>query len=74
VGAILHAGSLIKESGGTLAPTGGYVAGRSELVEQACWSPHRPGHRPRRAGHRFDLYRAAVPGPLPGAAGMVPSR
>ena len=35
VGADLIAGSLIKNIGGGLAPTGGYVAGRSELVELA---------------------------------------
>lgn len=35
VGADLIAGSLIKNIGGGLAPTGGYVAGRSDLVELA---------------------------------------
>ncbi len=35
VGADIIAGSLIKNIGGGLAPTGGYVAGRSELVELA---------------------------------------
>lgn len=35
VGADLIAGSLIKNIGGGLAPTGGYVAGKSELVELA---------------------------------------
>ncbi|NLV86419.1 MAG: hypothetical protein GX025_04300, partial [Clostridiales bacterium] len=33
VGADLIAGSLIKNPGGGLAPTGGYVAGRAELVD-----------------------------------------
>lgn len=33
VGADLIAGSLIKNIGGGIAPTGGYVAGRSDLVE-----------------------------------------
>ena len=37
VGADLMAGSLIKNLGGTIAPTGGYVAGRADLVEQACY-------------------------------------
>ena len=36
VGADLMAGSLIKNIGGGLAPTGGYVAGRKELVENAA--------------------------------------
>ncbi len=35
VGADIIAGSLIKNIGGGLAPTGGYVAGKSELVELA---------------------------------------
>ncbi|MEM9511763.1 MAG: aminotransferase class I/II-fold pyridoxal phosphate-dependent enzyme, partial [Cyanobacteria bacterium P01_E01_bin.48] len=35
VGADLIAGSLIKNPGGTLAPAGGYVAGRQDLVERA---------------------------------------
>ena len=35
VGADLIAGSLIKNIGGGLAPTGGYVAGKSELVKLA---------------------------------------
>lgn len=33
VGADLIAGSLIKNIGGGIAPTGGYIAGRSDLVE-----------------------------------------
>ncbi len=43
VGADLIAGSLIKNLGGTIAPTGGYVAGRAELVEQACCRLTAPG-------------------------------
>ncbi|MBQ7452786.1 MAG: methionine gamma-lyase family protein, partial [Clostridia bacterium] len=35
VGADIIAGSLIKNIGGGLAPTGGYIAGRAELVESA---------------------------------------
>ncbi len=34
-GADLLAGSLIKNLGGTLAPTGGYIAGRADLVEKS---------------------------------------
>ena len=33
VGADLIAGSLIKNPGGGIAPTGGYIAGRSDLIE-----------------------------------------
>lgn len=37
VGADLIAGSLIKNIGGGIAPTGGYVAGRVDLVEQVSY-------------------------------------
>lgn len=42
-GADLIAGSLIKNPGGGLAPTGGYVAGRKELVERAAGRLTVPG-------------------------------
>lgn len=43
VGADLIAGSLIKNPGGGLAPTGGYVAGRKELVVRAAARLTAPG-------------------------------
>jgi cystathionine beta-lyase family protein involved in aluminum resistance len=43
VGADLIAGSLIKNPGGTIATTGGYVAGRADLVEQAACRLTSPG-------------------------------
>ena len=43
VGADLMAGSLIKNPGGGLAPTGGYVVGRRELVERAACRLTTPG-------------------------------
>ena len=43
VGADLIAGSLIKNPGGGLAPTGGYVAGRRGLVEAAANRLTAPG-------------------------------
>lgn len=43
VGADLIAGSLIKNPGGGLAPTGGYVAGKKELVERAAMRLTTPG-------------------------------
>ncbi len=43
VGADLIAGSLIKNLGGTIVPTGGYVAGRKDLVEKACCRLTSPG-------------------------------
>ena len=43
VGADLIAGSLIKNPGGGLAPTGGYVAGRERCVENAAYRLTAPG-------------------------------
>jgi cystathionine beta-lyase family protein involved in aluminum resistance len=43
VGADLMAGSLIKNPGGTIVPTGGYVAGKAELVEAAACRLTAPG-------------------------------
>lgn len=43
VGADLVAGSLIKNPGGGLAPTGGYIAGRADLVENASYRLTAPG-------------------------------
>ena len=43
VGADLMAGSLIKNPGGGLAPGGGYVAGKTELVERAAARLTTPG-------------------------------
>ena len=43
VGADLCVGSLIKNPGGGLAPTGGYIAGRRDLVEGAAMRLTAPG-------------------------------
>lgn len=43
VGADLIAGSLIKNAGGGLAPTGGYIIGKSKLVELASYRLTAPG-------------------------------
>ena len=61
VGADLIAGSLIKNLGGTIAPTGGYVAGRAELVEQACCRLTAPGIGGE-GGTSFDLNRLLAQG------------
>ena len=42
-GVDLMAGSLIKNPGGGLAPTGGYVVGKAELVERAAMRLTTPG-------------------------------
>ena len=43
VGADIMAGSLIKNAGGGIAPTGGYVVGRDDLVEQVGYQLTAPG-------------------------------
>lgn len=43
VGADLCVGSLIKNPGGGLAPMGGYIAGRKDLVELAAYRLTAPG-------------------------------
>jgi len=43
VGADLCVGSLIKNPGGGLAPTGGYIVGRSKYVENASYRLSAPG-------------------------------
>ncbi|MBQ7288688.1 MAG: methionine gamma-lyase family protein [Clostridia bacterium] len=43
VGADLIAGSLIKNPGGGIAPTGGYIAGRADLVEKCAYRLTAPG-------------------------------
>ncbi len=43
VGADIMAGSLIKNPGGGLAPTGGYIAGKAALVELAAYRLTAPG-------------------------------
>ncbi len=43
VGADLIAGSLIKNPGGGLAPTGGYVVGKSNLLKQVSEAMSAPG-------------------------------
>lgn len=42
-GADIMAGSLIKNPGGGIAPTGGYVVGKKELVERAAMRLTTPG-------------------------------
>ena len=43
VGADIMAGSLIKNPGGGIAPTGGYIVGKAELVELAGYRLTAPG-------------------------------
>lgn len=43
IGADLIMGSLIKNPGGGIAPSGGYIAGRKELIEQCAYRMTAPG-------------------------------
>ena len=43
VGVDVMAGSLIKNPGGGIAPTGGYIAGKKELVEMCAYRLTTPG-------------------------------
>ncbi len=61
VGADLMAGSLIKNPGGTIVTAGGYVAGRSDLVEAACNRLTSPGIGSH-GGATFDQHRLLYQG------------
>ena len=61
VGADLIAGSLIKNLGGTIVPTGGYIAGKSDLVEKACCRLTSPGIGSE-GGITFNLNRTILQG------------
>lgn len=43
IGVDIMAGSLIKNPGGGIAPTGGYIAGKAELVEKCSYRLTTPG-------------------------------
>ena len=53
--------SLIKNLGGTVAPGGGYVAGRADLVQRACCRLTAPGIGSE-GGTGFDLHRLVLQG------------
>ena len=57
VGADLVAGSLIKNLGGGIAPTGGYIAGRRDLVEQCGYRLTCPGMG-KEVGCTLDVLRS----------------
>ena len=60
-GANIVAGSLIKNLGGTIVPSGAYVAGDQELVELACCRLTSPGIGSK-AGINFGLSRTILQG------------
>ena len=61
VGADLMAGSLIKNPGGGIAPTGGYIVGRKDLVEAAAMRLTCPGIG-RECGSTQDVNRLLYQG------------
>lgn len=61
VGADLIAGSLIKNIGGGIAPTGGYIAGRKKYVENAAYRLTTPGIG-RECGSTFGVTRQLYQG------------
>ncbi len=66
VGADLIAGSLIKNPGGGIAPTGGYIAGKRELVEKCANRLTCPGVGKEvgaSLGHNRELYMGLFSAP-----------
>ena len=61
VGADLMAGSLIKNPGGGIAPTGGYIAGREDLVELCAGRLTCPGMG-REVGCTLEMLRPLYQG------------
>lgn len=61
VGADLMAGSLIKNIGGGLAPAGGYIVGKKNLIEQASYRLTVPGIGAE-CGATFGLMRSMYQG------------
>ncbi len=66
VGADLIAGSLIKNPGGGIAPTGGYIAGKAHLVEKCGYRLTAPGVGTEvgaSLGHTRELYMGLFSAP-----------
>ena len=66
VGADLIAGSLIKNAGGGIAPTGGYIAGKKEYVEMCAGRMTAPGvgrEVGASLGHNRELYMGILSAP-----------
>ena len=66
VGADIIAGSLIKNPGGGIAPTGGYIAGRQDLVEKCAYRLTAPGvgrEIGASLGHLRELYMGLFSAP-----------
>lgn len=66
VGADIIAGSLIKNPGGAIAPTGGYIAGRADLIEKCAYRLTCPGVGREvgcTLGHNRELYMGLFSAP-----------
>ncbi len=66
VGADIMAGSLIKNAGGGIAPTGGYIAGKAELIELCAARMTCPGvgrEVGATLGHNRELYMGVFASP-----------
>ena len=66
VGADIIAGSLIKNPGGGIAPTGGYIAGKRHLVEKCAYRLTAPGVGKEvgaSLGHLRELYMGLFSSP-----------
>jgi len=66
VGADIIAGSLIKNPGGGIAPTGGYIAGKKELIEKCAMRLTCPGVGKEvgaTLGHSRELYMGLFSAP-----------
>ncbi len=66
VGADLIAGSLIKNPGGGIAPCGGYIAGKANLVEKCAYRMTAPGvgrEVGASLGHNRELYMGVFNAP-----------
>lgn len=61
VGADIAAGSLIKNIGGGIAPTGGYVVGKKKYVDQAAYRLTAPGLG-KELGSTFGVVRLMIQG------------
>ncbi len=61
VGADLCVGSLIKNPGGGLAPSGGYIVGKKEYVEQCAYRLSAPGLG-KEVGASFNVNRSLFQG------------
>jgi cystathionine beta-lyase family protein involved in aluminum resistance len=62
VGADLIAGSLIKNPGGGLAPTGGYIAGKEEYIERISYRLTAPGIGAEVGSYSGEFYRLLYQG------------